>query len=62
MRFIVEIQPPEDVMDPKHERGIYTVSADYIERYQAEEVAKTYKALGCKVRILRRTVETEVVA
>lgn len=62
MRFIVEVQPPEGMMNPEHERGIYAVSAEYIERYQAEEVAKTYKALGCKVRILRRTVETEVVA
>ena len=61
MRFIVEIMPPEDRMSPEHERSIYGMSAEYLERYQAEEAAKAYRALGCSVRILRRTVETEVV-
>ena len=62
MKFIVEIMPPEDRMSSNHESNIYAMSAEYLERYQAEEAAKAYKALGCSVRILRRTIETEVIA
>lgn len=61
MSYIVEVTAPIGQMSARFEYSIYILTSDYTFKDQAEEVAKVYRGLGCKVRILKetRTVEVE---
>lgn len=61
MSYIVEVTAPVDQMTARHEYSIYSLSTNFLFKEQAQEVAKAYREIGCKVRILKETRTVEVV-
>lgn len=61
MSYIVEVIPPKEHMKNSYESNCYAMSSDFLFKEQAEEVAKAYRAVGCRVRILKETRTVEVI-
>ena len=55
MTYIVEVRPPKSMLSERQEASVYIMSNEYLFVQQAKEVAKTYKELGCNVKIWYQT-------